>query len=356
MSSHDAFIDAKLMFRQDTNTVDDEIVIAVFGRSMSGAAEFCEVFSKQSNDGECDSLPEFVPRSYEPFLMDGRSVRLVCVPDLDNIRPLGNNARVLIELASFLVSERRAGRRLAGAIYTHPISERGIGASTPRHISMFRTVCGSDTSENVVVATTQWDCIEINKGAHFHEQCHQYLFKMLVEEGAVILKHNDGLDSAQSIVRRLMNIQPKMLHLQAELMEHDKCLADTDIGRIVSEAIQEQVDNRRRRIKESQEEMCDVEQDPGPSKSVEEEIASSRRRISKLEDEIVQLEEAIQGLVEFRASDYKPMPRKSATFSSTVSILDTPSTPPQKSHLRIIFRFRLLMDFFRRISHTSLIE
>ncbi|EMD41342.1 hypothetical protein CERSUDRAFT_36913, partial [Gelatoporia subvermispora B] len=119
---------------------------------------------------------------------------------------------------------------LAGAVYTHPVGHEAPGDMIPRHISMLRAVCGSDFSENIVVATTHWDCIEKEKGSHLHENIHPLIFQTLVKEGAVLLKHDNGIDSAQAIVRHLIEAEPKAPLLQTELMEEGERLEDTDIG------------------------------------------------------------------------------------------------------------------------------
>ncbi|EMD41303.1 hypothetical protein CERSUDRAFT_89874 [Gelatoporia subvermispora B] len=350
------------------STGDNDVVIAVFGNRMSGGREFVEVLSKFQDDVEGNSSLAYSLRFSEPFALDGRRVRLVLVPDLDRLEPLGNNAWILTALAKFLVSEYYAGRRISGAIYTHPIRERGIGPSVKRHIDMFRAICGREFSENVVVATTLWDRIDINNGAHNHEQCYQYHYKELVEEGATILEHNNALDSAQDIVRRLLRTQPEALRLQTELMEDGISLDQTNIGRLMKPVIEKQIVVRGGQVSGLKQEMHDAQNDPDPSKPVEVEqvLAYSSKMISEIEDEIVQLEEAERGLVEFHASNVFLEDRGSAkgvdmllsptsgTFSRTSSIPISPTPHPWKSRIRSAFNVRSLSDFFRRVSRVRL--
>ncbi|EMD41305.1 hypothetical protein CERSUDRAFT_146178 [Gelatoporia subvermispora B] len=277
---------------------------------------------------------------------------------------------MLIALANVLVSEYRAGRRLAGAIYTHHIRERGIGSYVSGNIGMFRAICGRDFSENVIIATTFWNTVDINNGAHNHEQCYRYHYTELVDEGASILRHDDGLDSAQDIVRRLLRTQPMALRLQTELVDAGMSLADTSIGRLMMRVIEGDIEDWRKEISGLEQKMRDAQSDPDPTKPVEVEqvLAYSSKMISEIEDEIVQLEEAKRGLVEFNASNAVLEDRGSAkgvdmllsptsgTFSRTSSIPIAPTPRPRKSRIRSAFNVRSLSDFFRRVSHVRLLR
>jgi hypothetical protein len=106
-------------------------------------------------------------------------------------------------------------------IYFHRISDPRIGRVSRTNLRIFRKLCGIESLQNVIVATTFWDNVNEEEGiARMKElETKANLFQPVIAEGGKIMKHDKGLSSAHSILDAILSNQPRPLLVQEEMAQ-----------------------------------------------------------------------------------------------------------------------------------------
>ncbi|KAI6014187.1 hypothetical protein EDC04DRAFT_678842 [Pisolithus marmoratus] len=163
---------------------------------------------------------------------NGFRFKLVDTPGFDGSREGTTDIGVLSKIAAFLVQEKKRSV-LAGLIYMHRISDTGRGDAARRNLSMFHKICGQASLKNVVIVTTMWDEVTPEEGELREQELRssETLFQPLLDEGAVMCRHDSTPASASAIVDRLLCIQrhttTQIVH---ELLYEQKSLEETAAG------------------------------------------------------------------------------------------------------------------------------
>ena len=123
----------------------------------------------------------------------------------------------------------RENKKLSGVLYMHRISDFKMSGVSRRNFGMFRSLCGEATLKNVAVVTNMWSEVNEQKGvAREHELATDgMLFKPVLDKGAQMVRHLNTVDSAQNILRRLVENQPLPLQVQHEMVDQRKALEQT---------------------------------------------------------------------------------------------------------------------------------
>ncbi|OCH89816.1 hypothetical protein OBBRIDRAFT_793891 [Obba rivulosa] len=347
-ASPDSFGTAKSEHRSSRRqaTGDNDVIIAVMGPDDMGKSKLIELLTNFPSGSE--PIPGFhsvEPRSPNAFILDGRVVQLVYVPSFVE-RP-ADDTDILRGLASFLVSEQRHGRKLSGILYTQRISDTRL-THARRQLTMLQKICGRDSYENVVIATTHWDEVDIKTGAE-RQETHTSVFKSVLDEGAEIMRHDNGLESAEDIVRHFLRKHPKSIQIQRELVEQEKSLSETEAGQEVLRVLEEE-----RRYQENEMQTLWKRIEKADEESNEVLLDTLQRRVQNIQSEITRLKDADKSLAEFRASTviaeaYRPsLDALTSTFEGDIqpkspSLDDPTSSPPsRKFRLRSMFNLRAL--------------
>jgi hypothetical protein len=136
-----------------------------------------------------------------------------------------------IYLANRSTSYKNA-QKLHGIIYLHRISDVRVGGVSKRNFSMFRKLCGNPSLKNVLIVTNMWDNVSEDVGeARETELANEDMFfKPALDNHAQLLRHNNTLDSARSILRQVTGNHPMSLDVQRELVEDHKDILQTAAG------------------------------------------------------------------------------------------------------------------------------
>jgi hypothetical protein len=120
---------------------------------------------------------------------------------------------------------------LNGLIYVHRISDPRMGGISRRNLKMFKQLCGDGSLRNVCITTTNWNRVTKEEGEKREQELRESpnLFKLLINEGAQLARHDKGITSARSIVNSLIHKDPTKLQIQIEL-DAGKSLEDTSTG------------------------------------------------------------------------------------------------------------------------------
>ncbi|KAH9481271.1 hypothetical protein JR316_0005793 [Psilocybe cubensis] len=199
----------------------------------------------------CTGAVELAPS----FELDGRSVSLIDTPGFDDTTK--SDADVLRMIAMFLAETYEHGKRLAGVIYIHRISDFRMTGISTRNFKMFRELCGESTLRNVVILTNMWGEVKPEVGeARAHELATQDIFfKPVIAKGAQFLRHDNTRAAALSVIRRILQNHPMALQIQRELVDEGKDMAQTAAGAQLNKEMMEQIEKHRKEIKAVREEM-----------------------------------------------------------------------------------------------------
>ncbi|KAF9476216.1 hypothetical protein BDN70DRAFT_186278 [Pholiota conissans] len=182
----------------------------------------------------------------KPFDLDGQMISLIDTPGFDDTNL--SDAAVLNMIAAYLSYSYEQGKRLAGVIYTHRILDNRVGGISARSFRMFRNLCGEASLRNIIITTTMWDQVEISLGEQREKELasKDAFFKSAIEKGARLSRHDNTLESAQSIIRSIIqnNTAPVTLKIQEEL-HNGVDISDTQAGKEITREIFEQMERHR---------------------------------------------------------------------------------------------------------------
>lgn len=156
---------------------------------------------------------------------------LVDTPGFDDTTR--SDADILREVASWLAKAYSSNLKLTGIIYLHRIMDVRLGGSGMKNLRMFKKLCGEDSLESVVLATTFWGNVEEKEGIMRETQlkAKTEFWGGLIAKGSAVFRQNNGRESAEEIVKYLVQRRHKVvLDIQKELIDGKKTLDDTAAG------------------------------------------------------------------------------------------------------------------------------
>ena len=97
---------------------------------------------------------------------------------------------------------------------------------------MFRKLCGEETLRNVLLVTTMWGLVdrEVGERREVELRTDDILFKPVIDKGARLVRHDNTLQTAQAILRLLIDNHPQPLRIQRELVDEKKDISETGAG------------------------------------------------------------------------------------------------------------------------------
>lgn len=131
-----------------------------------------------------------------------------------------------------IISRYRAGKKLAGVIYLHRISDFRFGGVATRNFKMFRELCGETTLKNVVIVTTMWGEVALARGTAREVELatNTKFFKSAIDKQALLLRHDNTFSNAQSILCHIIHNRPLSLRIQDEVVTEGKDISQTAAG------------------------------------------------------------------------------------------------------------------------------
>ncbi|KAG6824947.1 hypothetical protein H0H92_005338 [Tricholoma furcatifolium] len=145
-----------------------------------------------------------------------------------------DDKEILRRIAVWLAQSYAADMKIAGIIYLHDITRKRWQGSMARNFEAFKLLIGSDSAEKVVFGITMWDEASATVAEQRIDQLKRLSWRQMLEHGSTL--HRVGLSqaSARQIVDYLLaknSIGP--LKIQRELVDVDKSLEETQVGRSV---------------------------------------------------------------------------------------------------------------------------
>ncbi|KAJ6464545.1 hypothetical protein C8R45DRAFT_1174774 [Mycena sanguinolenta] len=204
--------------------------------------------------------------------------------DVDILRMIGND----------LYSEYGEGKLLNGVIYMYNIANTRVGGVNLRNIRMLEKLVGPNCLGNVVLVTTMWGTVNLADGERREAELRSsdQLFKLLIDAGAQMIRHDSGHQSARRIIEAILGNEPKSLLVQTELSSGVP-LGKTSAGQELVLAL-DRADNLDARGLKSLEEELQEAKDAGDTALgdvVQKEMAKLRCRMQSRAEDRTKLEQ-----------------------------------------------------------------
>ncbi|KAJ8072892.1 hypothetical protein PM082_016451 [Marasmius tenuissimus] len=207
------------------------VAIAVVGATGSGKTTFINHASGANLSigtglASCTELVHVVP----PFELAGYLVTLIDTPGFDDTTR--SDTDILKTIARFLANDFKRGRRLAGILYLHRISDTRMSGVSRRNFNMFKQLCGERTLRNVVIVTNMWGQVNAQTGEARETELgtSEDFFKPALDKGAKMVRYDNTPENALAILRDLLENEPLPLRIQTEIVEHQKHIWQTAAG------------------------------------------------------------------------------------------------------------------------------
>jgi len=232
------------------------MAIAVMGATGSGKTTFINLVSGSNlRVGRGLQSCTSVVQAAAPFELGGRRIFLVDTPGFDDTTK--SDTDILKEIGAFLADTYQKGMYLSGVIYIHRISDFRMGGISRRNFNMFRRLCGDESLMNVLIVTNMWGEVDFELGeareAELRDQ--DMFFKPALDKHARFLRHLNTLESAQAIIRCIINNRPMALQIQHELVDKQMDLSQTAAGTELNRELTEQARKHKEELREIQAEM-----------------------------------------------------------------------------------------------------
>lgn len=222
-------------------------LIALMGPTGSGKSTFTNAVCDQQfaevghGLGSCTTAVQPIP-----FKFAGEQVTLVDTPGFDDtVRP---QADVLKEIATFLEKTYERGKRFTAVIYMHRITDRRMTGISMETFRLFRKICGDDAMKNVTIVTNMWEEVDEKVGQKREEEIKSNFFKDAFDHGAKMCRHYGTPDSAKDIVRQTLQLDPRVLRVQDEMVKEKKSVPDTDAGIQLLKELDAETERRQKEI------------------------------------------------------------------------------------------------------------
>ncbi|KAN0072588.1 P-loop containing nucleoside triphosphate hydrolase protein [Elaphomyces granulatus] len=168
-----------------------EITVAVMGMTGAGKSSFIERLTLNESivvgnglESETQTVTEYRCR------YGGKMYVLLDTPGFgDTYR---SNDDIVDEVLQWLASSYRAGTRLSGVIYLHPINDVRMQGSARENLEMFRKLCGEDALKKVFFVSTFWDTADEALGVRNEEQLRSKdeFWGRMVKKGSKVRRYN----------------------------------------------------------------------------------------------------------------------------------------------------------------------
>ena len=200
-------------------------------------------------------------------MLDGQTISFIDTPGFDDTNLSDTNILNMIAaylscsyVCSFHVTfdfsgywtRHEHGKNLSGVIYLHRILDNRVGGISARSFRIFRKLCGEDSLRSVVIATTMWDQAEMSIGEGREQELasQDAFFKPALEKGARLARHNNTLESAQAIIRSIIQQSPSSVTLQIqEELGRGLCISETQAGKELGQELNEQMERHREEMR-----------------------------------------------------------------------------------------------------------
>ena len=187
--------------------------------------------------------------------------------------------------------------KLAGIIYVHRISETKFDGLAAKNFTLLRELCGEETLKSVVLMTNMWGRVTPEQGDARERQLRGEYFKPAIDNGAQLCRHDNTLESAREILRKIVRNKPDALRLQIEMVHEGKSLKETAAGAVLRDEIQVEIRAVKEEMKAVVERMQKTTDEMKATVEWTQKTTDEKdKKIQMLEEEGREMRELIAGL------------------------------------------------------------
>ena len=94
--------------------------------------------------------------------------------------------------------------KLVGFIYLYEIAQPRMFGASRKNLETFKKICGNDALKNVVIGTTKWGDVSLEKGQQREQQLKDIYWGEMLQQGSVTMRVHADSSSAWKIVNRIL--------------------------------------------------------------------------------------------------------------------------------------------------------
>lgn len=229
---------------KDTDNVmpdprDTDIVIPVMGLTGAGKSTFINAAIGEEVMEVGHSLASCTTRLTHAVLPSGVQNHRIILLDTPGLCDTEyDDVEILRRIAVWLAHSYWAGMKLAGIIYLQNISQNRA-YSMHKYLAMFRVLCGDEAIKRVVLVTSQWNRVSLHEGEDREAQLKKDFWNGMIALGAKTFRFDGTPECAHDIVGAILELRgldlgshnDDHLQIQAELVDFQKLLSETEAGR-----------------------------------------------------------------------------------------------------------------------------
>jgi hypothetical protein len=168
-----------------------------------------------------------------------------------------------------------------------------MGGVSKRSFRLFRNLCGETSLKNVAIITNMWDKVTIEEGEGRERELSTdaRFFKPALDENAVMIRHNNTIESARGIIRKIFSNHPLPLDIQKEVVEKKTPLQETNVGKALAEDLQESAQWFLKEMKNLKDEIAEAmrERDEKARQELANALHKSNGDLARVQNEIKNL-------------------------------------------------------------------
>ncbi|KAG6834467.1 hypothetical protein H0H93_009467 [Arthromyces matolae] len=176
----------------------------------------------------------------------GRRVFLVDTPGFDDTRE--GDREILRRIAVWLANSYSDKVKIAGLIYLHDVTRPRISGTQRRNKDMFEKLCGPQAGSSIILATSKWSGNIPDEVTHerFLRDVH---WKDMIRDGSKMRRFDGTQASAQGIVNEILAWKAlDATQIQAELVDIDRLLSETEAGRTLRYTLKELLQKQKEEV------------------------------------------------------------------------------------------------------------
>lgn len=218
--------------------------------------------------------------SFHPFTLPdipNRRIVLIDTPGFNDTTR--TDTSILSEIAGWLAEDVK----LAGIVYLHRIQDNRVSRSAAKNIDLFRELCGTEGLGGVVLATTMWDALPLEKAEAREAELKgkREFWGELVEGGCRVMRQDGGRASAEGIVSCLVERGREVALRVQEEMAEGVPLHETGAGSVLEAGLRREIKGYEEEVERLREVLRRVEAEVGGFKG--EQVQRERERGGEME-------------------------------------------------------------------------
>ncbi|KAG6847213.1 hypothetical protein H0H93_009481 [Arthromyces matolae] len=218
---------------------EDDLIIPIMGETGAGKSTFINTLLGESRASVGHSL-ESETRYLDHYQLrrPGRRVFLVDTPGFDDTSE--GDREILRRIAVWLAKSYSDKVKIAGLIYLHDVTRPRILGTQRKNKDMFEKLCGPQAGSSIILATSKWST-NLRDEEVIHERfLRDEHWKDMIRDGSKMRRFDGTQASAQRIVNEILAWKAlDATQIQAELVDIDRLLAETEAGRTLRFTLKE---------------------------------------------------------------------------------------------------------------------